>query len=225
MLEEAVSEAYLYPLEFPGFVADVHSHGDGHCVQGSVICSPPGTVEFYPTGRSSAAAAKGCVREALRDFKNMVTGLWSGGRAARSLGFVVEYGGSTNTLGVLLSAIDDPAGTQYRIRNRRIQQVTWLESDARVVETIQQVFRVGDAGVVPAVRSVSYSSASDQRLSRVETVFDTYQRVDRFPVPTHRRTFVTASERVRVREVHLSRVELLTVPEPWSEDRGSPSTP
>lgn len=218
LLHDAVTARYVYPPDFPGFASEFHSHSQRGCAKGSVIFSPPDLLDFYPATSQNVSERVGAVESALAEAREIVADLWSGGKPARALGFSAVYGSDQNSVGVLIDVPDDPGRIQYRIRGRRVQQMTWIEDDCRVVTTILEVVHIDQESVLPHLKTISRTSLIDGRLISVASIIDTFQRVGGYPVPSQRRVLHTTPDGDTYdREIHFSNPVLLSVPDTWTD--------
>lgn len=218
LLSVAVSAHYVYPPEFPGFSADLHSHSRRGCVRGAVLYSAPISLEFFPETRGGTPSPPAVASAAVKEVDEIVSEMWSGGRPALALGSPIVYGENENSVGVLLSVPDDPTDTQYRVRGGRVQQIAWMEGHERVAVTTLEVIQADADSILPHVRMVSRTSESDGRLIATSSIVDTYQYVAGFPVPRERRVFVSTDDGgVYDREIHFSHPTLLSVPDVWRD--------
>lgn len=214
LLSDAVAARYVYPSQFPGFAADLHSHSRRGCVRGSIVYSPPDSLEFFPTMRLSSAATPPIVEATLTEVREMMSEMWSGGRPAQSVGFPIVYGADENSVGILLDVPDDPERVQYRVKGRRVQQIAWIEGDDRVTATTLEVLHIEENSVLPRLRTVSRTSVIDGSLISALSIVDTYQQVGGYPAPSQRRVFLTTSDGdVYDREMHFTNPVLLSVPD------------
>lgn len=218
LLLDAVATHYVYPPQFPGFAADLHSHSRRGCVRGSIIYSPPDSLELFPTGRHSSPGPPETVSETMLEVEEMMSEMWSGGRPSRSVGLPIAYGADENSVGVLLDVLEDPERIQYRIKGRRVQQIAWVEGDNRIAATTLEVLHVDENSVLPRLTTVSRTSTVDGALISTSSIVDTYQQVGRYPLPAQRRVFSTTSEGdVYDREIHFTNPVLLSIPDTWPD--------
>lgn len=218
LLLDAVASRYVYPPQFPGFAAEIHSHSLRGCIRGSIVYSPSTSLEFYPSVSPVSPEDRSINEAAMNEVLDMTAEMWSGGRAARSAGFPVVYGANENSVGVLLDVPDDPEHLQYRIKGRRVQQMAWIEDDHRVVMTTLEVVHVDKDSILPHFRTVSRLSLVDGRLLSTTSIVDTYQRVEGFPLPNRRRVFLTTPDGdVYDREIHITNPTLLSIPDVWPD--------
>ena len=211
ILRAAHEGGYRFPLEFPGFTADiVASEGrDKGAARmcGSVSVSGPRAVDLITTDQGDLAEWAKQEVASIAGHRWPVDYAQSDGRWTLSI-----EGDQHSPLGRLITVHDDPFHSSYRVRDSRLFQVTRQMGATRFTISNFHFTTSADGRVLPTAFVVNYWNAEDGRLTRSDAYTDRYEMIDGVLTPSYRHVLSATDDGLIAREVMLSNITLLDMP-------------
>ena len=212
LLRAAHEAAYRLPPGFGGFTADVTCVAPGALALGSLRVASDGRSELALGG---VAEDDDLHRAAQRDLASMVAHRWASryedgdGRYAKHLGEGDADGDGDELDGCLVTLEGDPFASSYRVAGGQVVQVNRTMGPVRFSIVICARTAAPDGRLLPAQFTVHHWDAETGRLTRSESVSDTYATVGDVVLPATRRVVTATDAGLQRRELRLTGHRLL----------------
>lgn len=201
--EQAFLKTYRWPKDFRGFVADLLVNENGRVSHGSVrVDLPQKLAVILPDSDLQTWA-----QEALAMMVTERT-FCSFAEADGQYALTWEHQGH-HPLGRLIMTHGDQFGSQYRVQERRVLQITRTIGTMRFVITVEDSLQAPDGRHLATSYVVHYFNTSSARLVLVESFKDTHVLVGNVALLARRLMISSEGNGVLARTLTLRNHQLL----------------
>jgi hypothetical protein len=187
---------------FSGFKADVVVSAGSARVNGKVVVSAEGDVEFQLADSEMAEWA-------TQDLTSLVSHRLPGGSQEYDVEFV--RGERANALGRLIRFNDDRMHSVYRIRFNLITEVHRTMENQKLMINVVDVQWNKEKKILPRTYTVSWTDAKTGELSSMQVVNNRWVRVGEIDLPNRMLKVIYKEDGTRdVHEIHLTNHQLLS---------------